>query len=86
VTRFLNLPIRHSADIDIPMYAFESGLAGGTVGQAAHSVAARTRMPKPVVESDSEVAHQDLAYARFQDNKFARGLADFLTSVRSPGA
>jgi hypothetical protein len=83
VTRFLNLPIRHSADIDIPMYAFESGLAGGTVGQAAHSVAARTRMPKPVVESDSEVAHQDLAYARFQDNKFARGLADFLTSTRS---
>lgn len=78
VTRFLNLPIKHAADIDVPLFAFESGLAGGTVGQAARSVAARTRMPEPVVHSDFEVAHQDLAYARWEDNKFARTLADFL--------
>jgi hypothetical protein len=83
VTRFLNLPIRHAADIDVPMFAFESGLAGGTVGQAAWSVADATRMPKPVVHSDPDVAHQDLVYARREDNTFARTLADFLTSKRS---
>jgi hypothetical protein len=79
-TRFLGLPISHTSEIDIPLYAFESGLAGGTVGRAAQQLADNTAMPTATVHSDFDLAHQDLMYARPADNAFLRTLAEFIQS------
>lgn len=78
ITRHLGLPIRHVADIDVPLYAFQSGLTGGTVGRAAARVAANTKITDVTVHSDLGLAHQDLMYARWQDNAFLRTLSRFV--------
>lgn len=80
ITRFLGLPISHTAEIDVPLYAFESGLAGGTVGRAAAKVADNTAMPKAAIHSDLDLAHQDLMYARPADNQFLQRLSRFIES------
>lgn len=81
ITRFLDLPIRHTADIDVPLYAFQSGLTGGTVGEAAHKVAQNTRIGEATVHSDFDLAHQDLMYAGWPENKFLQGLSRFLDGL-----
>jgi hypothetical protein len=75
ITDYLELPIRHTADIDVPLYAFQSGLTGGTVGQAAKKVATTSKIGEATVHSDFDLAHQDLMYARWTDNKFLQTLA-----------
>jgi hypothetical protein len=77
ITDHLGLPIRYTADIDVPLYAFQSGLTGGTVGQAAKKVAETSKIGEATVHSDFDLAHQDLMYARWTDNKFLQTLAEW---------
>ena len=77
ITDYLGLPIRHTTDIDVPLYAFQSGLTGGTVGQAAKRVAASSKIGEATVHSDFDLSHQDLMYARWADNKFLQTLAEW---------
>jgi hypothetical protein len=81
ITQFLGLPIKHAADIDVPLYAFQSGLTGGTVGRAAAKVAANTKITEAPVHSDLTLAHQDLVYARWADNKFLRTVSQFIDAL-----
>ena len=81
ITRFLDLPIKHTANIDVPLYAFQSGLTGGTVGMAANKVAENTRIGEATVHSDFDLAHQDLMYARWSDNQFLQTLSRFLDTL-----
>jgi len=77
ITNYLGLPIRYAADIDVPLYAFQSGLTGGTVGLAAKKVAENTKIGEATAHADFDLAHQDLMYARWSDNKFLRTLAEW---------
>ncbi|MGH8922276.1 MAG: alpha/beta fold hydrolase, partial [Actinomycetes bacterium] len=52
VTRFLGLRISHGAAIDVPLYAFQSGLTGGTVGQAAANLVQSSRITEASLHSD----------------------------------
>ncbi|WP_399927293.1 alpha/beta hydrolase [Streptomyces kanamyceticus] len=86
VTRHLGLRLAHGKDIDVPLYAFQSGMTGGTVGQAAATVAAGSRIPEVSVHSDFALAHQDVVYAQWEDNRFLQTLSGFLGNLprRSP--
>ncbi|UUU22361.1 alpha/beta hydrolase [Streptomyces sp. DSM 40750] len=81
VTRRLGLRVKHGADIDVPLYAFQSGLTNGTTGQAAASVTAASRIPELSLHSDSALTHQDVVYADWESNRFLRTLSRFLKEL-----
>jgi hypothetical protein len=81
VTRVLGLRVAHGSTIDVPLYAFQSELTGGTVGQAAAAVTAAGRIPEMSLHSDAALTHQDVVYARWEDNRFLQTLAQFLRGL-----
>ena len=85
VTRRLGLRLGHTAEIDVPLYAFQSGLTNGTTGQAAASVTAASRIPELSLHSDAALNHQDVVYAEWDDNRFLQTLAQFLKNLPRRG-
>jgi hypothetical protein len=81
VTDFLGLRPKHAQDINVPLYAFQTGLTNGTAGQAAAALVADSRIPELVLYGDGALAHQDLTYARWEHNRFIRTLASFLQTL-----
>lgn len=81
VTRRLGLRLAHTSGIDVPLYAFQSGLTNGTTGQAAASVAAGSRIPELALYSDTALTHQDVVYARWEDNRFLQTLSQWLRTL-----
>lgn len=81
VTRMLGLRLPHGQAIDVPLYAFQSGLTNGTTGQAAATVTANSRIPEMSLHADSDLTHQDVVYARWEDNRFLQTLSQFLREL-----
>ncbi|MFD4526106.1 alpha/beta hydrolase [Streptomyces sp. NPDC058470] len=81
VTRRLGLRLSHTAEIDIPLYAFQSGLTNGTTGQAAAAVTAASRIPELSLHADAALSHQDVVYAEWDDNRFLQTLSQFLRDL-----
>jgi hypothetical protein len=81
VTDFLGLPLRHTDSLRLPLYAFESGFAKGTVGQAAERLAKTRPLASLSLHSDFSMTHQDVLMAAPQSNTFLRTVVPFLTSV-----
>ncbi|MEU9305853.1 alpha/beta hydrolase [Streptomyces sp. NPDC048269] len=81
VTRMLGLRLPHGQAIDVPLYTFQSGLTNGTTGQAAATVTANSRIPEMSLHSDSALTHQDVVYARWEDNRFLQTLSQFLREL-----
>jgi hypothetical protein len=81
LTRFLGLRVAHGADINVPLYVFQSGLTNGTTGQAAASVTAASKIPELSLFSDTALTHQDLVYAQWEDNRFLQTLNQFLRTL-----
>lgn len=81
VTRHLGLRLSHTREIDVPLFAFQSGLTNGTTGEAAARVAANSRITEFTLRTDAGLTHQDLVYARFDENRFLQSLALFLDTL-----
>ena len=78
LARSLGLRLHHGTDIDVPLYAFGTSYSKGTVLEAARKVAANSRVPYGVYESDSGMNHLDPQFAATAHNAATHTLTGFL--------
>jgi pimeloyl-ACP methyl ester carboxylesterase len=79
-TRMLDLPISHAAEIDVPLYVFETGLTHGTVVDAAKWLVAHSRIRKAKYVSDEAMSHLDPLFDSPPRNAFLRTVVVFIHS------
>ncbi|MEU0424700.1 hypothetical protein ABZ235_13955 [Streptomyces canus] len=79
--RSLGLRLRHAAGLDVPLYAFQTSYAKGTIVSAAREVVADSRIPYATYETDNGMNHLDPLFAAPQHNTFTRTLAPFLSRL-----
>nr|WP_239157746.1 lysophospholipase [Streptomyces sp. SID13726] len=79
--RSLGLRLRHAAGLDIPLYAFQTSYAKGTIVSAAREVVANSRIPRATYETDNGMNHLDPLFAAPEGNTFTRTLAPFLRGL-----
>ncbi|MCL6734625.1 hypothetical protein [Streptomyces neyagawaensis] len=75
------LRLRHAAGLDVPLYAFQTSAYRGTVLGAAR-VAAESRVPYAVHETDEGMNHLDPLSAATAHNTATRTLAEFVRGLR----
>ncbi|WP_405535020.1 alpha/beta hydrolase [Streptomyces sp. NBC_00075] len=80
-TRSLALRLHHAARLDIPLYAFGTSYAKGTVEEAARRVVSNSRIPYATYETDTGMNHLDPLFATPSDNTLTHTLARFLREV-----
>lgn len=78
VTRALGLRISYAAQIDVPLYAFETGLTHGTVNSAARWVVAHSRIKRAVYVTDNSMMHLDPLFDTPSENRFLKTLVRFI--------
>ncbi|GGR08520.1 alpha/beta hydrolase [Streptomyces aurantiogriseus] len=83
LARSLDLRLYHGAGIDVPLYAFGTSYSKGTVVEGARKVAAGSRVPYGVYESDNGMNHLDPLFAATDRNTATHSLAEFLRKVPS---
>ncbi|MFJ9102277.1 alpha/beta hydrolase [Streptomyces sp. NPDC102405] len=79
--RSLGLRLKHAAGLDVPLYAFQTSYAKGTIVSAAGEVVADSRIPYATYGTDNGMNHLDPLFAAPQHNTFTRTLAPFLTGL-----
>ncbi|CAM5337078.1 Tat pathway signal sequence domain protein OS=Streptomyces canus OX=58343 GN=AQI96_31185 PE=4 SV=1 [Streptomyces canus] len=79
--RSLGLRLKHAAGLDVPLYAFQTSYAKGTIVSAAREVVADSRIPYATYETDNGMNHLDPLFAAPQHNTFTRTLAPFLSRL-----
>lgn len=81
-TNWLGLRISHLAEVDLPLYAFQTSLGGtgDAVAKGAHSYQQRSKIPSVQVESHLELGHLDPLLAAPENNPFLRTVVPWLTS------
>lgn len=79
--RSLGLRLRHGTGLDVPLYAFETSYARGTIVSAARRVVADSRIPYAVYETDEGMNHLDPLFAAPPHNTLTRTLAPFLAGL-----
>ncbi|MET9848000.1 alpha/beta hydrolase [Streptomyces ossamyceticus] len=82
LARSLDLRLRHAAGLDVPLYAFQTSAYRGTVLDAARRVAAESRVPYTVHETDEGMNHLDPLFAATTHNTATRTLAEFVRGLR----
>ncbi|MPY55901.1 alpha/beta hydrolase [Streptomyces spongiae] len=82
LARSLGLALRHTAELNVPLYAFETSAYGGAALAAAREVVAGSRIPYGVYDSDESMNHLDPLFATTAHNSATRTLAAFLTRFR----
>ncbi|MFJ2606363.1 alpha/beta hydrolase [Streptomyces sp. NPDC087425] len=75
----LGLRLHHAQRLDIPLYAFGTSYAGGTITEAARTVVADSRIPYATYETDDGMNHLDPLFAAPAHNTLTRTLTEFLT-------
>jgi len=78
----LGLRLRHAAELAVPLYAFETSYAKGTIVAGARRVVAGSRIPHATYESAPGMNHLDPLFAAASHNTLTRTLAPFLTGLR----
>ncbi|MGW2521860.1 alpha/beta hydrolase [Streptomyces sp. NPDC001617] len=78
LTRSLGLRLLHAADLDVPLYVFQTSYAKGTIESAAREVVANSRIPYATYETDNGMNHLDPLFAATGNNTLTRTLAPFL--------
>jgi dienelactone hydrolase len=81
LARSLGLRLRHTADLDVPLYAFQTSYAQGTIVSAAREVVANSRVPYGVYETDNGMNHLDPLFAAPSHNTLTRTLVPFLSGA-----
>ncbi len=80
--RYLGLRLEHASQIDVPLYAFSTGLTRGAVARGARRLAHMSRIPRSVVIDDRKTSHLDPLSAAPQRNHFLKSVVPFLVSIR----
>ncbi|MEU2281130.1 alpha/beta fold hydrolase [Streptomyces sp. NPDC013178] len=81
LARSLGLRLLHTADLDVPLYVFQTSYARGTIASAAREVVAASRVPYAVYETDSGMNHLDPLFAAASHNTLTGTLAPFLARL-----
>ena len=84
VARFLGLRLKHTAQVNLPLYAVQTDLTQGHVLRGARRFIGRsatTRRESVLVNADPEFAHLDPLTAAPQRNAFFRTVALFLARL-----
>jgi hypothetical protein len=82
VTDFLGLRLWHTAEINVPMYAYESDLTQGGVLTGAQNVKNASQIPQLVgVDDTANASHLDALFAPPQTNGFIQTVVPFLRSI-----
>ena len=82
LSRSLGLRLRHTTELNVPLYAFETSLTNGTVLTSARWVVANSRIPHATYAADDGMNHLDPLFAATQHNTATRTLAPFLAELR----
>ncbi|MGW0822822.1 alpha/beta hydrolase [Streptomyces sp. NPDC002845] len=82
LARSLGLRLRHATELDVPLYAFGTSYANGTIETAAREVVADSRIPYAAYETDEGMNHLDPLFAAPSHNTLTRTLAPFLFHVQ----
>jgi pimeloyl-ACP methyl ester carboxylesterase len=80
--RYLGLRVEHASQIDVPLYAFSTGLTRGAVARGARRLAHISRIPRSVVIDDRKTSHLDPLSAAPKRNHFLKTVVPFLVSIR----
>lgn len=84
VAQFLGLRLLHTAQVDVPLYAFQTALGGtnDAVAASAHAYQAESRIPSVVVVSrTSTYSHLDPLLATPSENAFLQSIVPWLRKV-----
>jgi hypothetical protein len=76
--KIVGLRLLHGREIDVPLYAFSTGLTRGSVAKAAHRLARISRVPRKVVVDDRGTSHLDPLSAAPRTNHFLKTVVPFL--------
>ncbi|MGW0583667.1 alpha/beta hydrolase [Streptomyces sp. NPDC002920] len=82
LARSLGLRLRHAAGLAVPLYAFQTSYAKGTIVSAAQRVVAGSRIPYATYETDNGMNHLDPLFAATGHNTLTRTIAPFLAGLR----
>ena len=80
--RYLGLRLEHASRIDVPLYAFSTGLTHGAVARGARRLVRMSRIPRSVVIDDRKTSHLDPLSAAPGRNHFLKTVVPFLVSIR----
>jgi hypothetical protein len=78
--RYLGLRLMHEPDIDVPVYAFSTGLTNGKVARGARRLVRTSKVPRSVVIDDRRTSHLDPLSAAPGRNHFLKTVVPFLRS------
>jgi hypothetical protein len=79
--RLLGLRLMHGDEIDVPLYAYSTGLTDGRVARGARRLAARARIPSVRVVGDRQASHLDPLSAAPRTNRFLRTVVPFVRRI-----
>ncbi|MCX4767663.1 alpha/beta hydrolase [Streptomyces sp. NBC_01275] len=82
LARSLGLRLRHTADLDVPLYAFQTSYARGTIVTAARTVVDNSRVPYADYATDDGMNHLDPLFAATRHNTLTHTLTPFLAALR----
>jgi pimeloyl-ACP methyl ester carboxylesterase len=80
-TKLLGLREYHLADVDLPLYAFETNLTGGRVLRGARRFVKASKVPRAKLVADHGQAHLDPLFAAPSKNRFLQTVVPFLKSL-----
>jgi pimeloyl-ACP methyl ester carboxylesterase len=82
VTNFLGLRVWHTAEINVPLYAYQTDLTSGGVLTGAQNVKNASQIPELVAVDDSaDASHLDPLIAPPRTNRFIQTVVPFLRSI-----
>ncbi len=84
IARFLGLRLEHTAEIDVPIYAIQTDLAGAHVLRGARRLIERARTTAAqsrLVDADPQNSHLDPLTAAPGKNRFLRTVAPFVDAI-----
>jgi hypothetical protein len=79
--RYLGLRLTHLREINVPLYAFSTGLTDGKVALGARRVAFRSRVPHARIVDDRHTSHLDPLSAAPGTNRFLHTVVPFLRGI-----
>ena len=77
----LGARLRHKREIDVPLYAFSTGLTDGKVALGARRMAFRSRVPHARIVDDRHTSHLDPLSAAPRSNRFLTTVVPFLRAI-----
>lgn len=83
VTELLGLRVWHRAEVDVPLYAFETGAFKGRVLKGARRYLDSSRIPRErsVLATDEKMLHDDPLFAAPARNRFLQTVVPFLKRI-----